>query len=51
LLALVIAPEWANRTLHTARGWLERHARTLAAAIIVLLAAALMRNGIVALTS
>jgi hypothetical protein len=30
---------------------LERHARTLAAAIIVLLAAALLRDGIVALTS
>jgi hypothetical protein len=51
LVSLVVAPERAMNTLHTARGWLERHARTLAAAIIVLLAAALIRNGIVALTS
>jgi hypothetical protein len=37
--------------LHAARAWLELHARTLAAVIIVLLAAALLRNGIVGLTS
>jgi len=33
-----------------ARAWLERHARMLAAVIIVLLAAALLGNGIVLLT-
>ena len=51
LLSLLVAPEWATAKLRTARTWLELHARTLAAAIIVLLAAALLRNGIVGLTS
>jgi uncharacterized membrane protein YeaQ/YmgE (transglycosylase-associated protein family) len=51
LVSLLLAREWATATLHTARTWLELHARTLAAAIIVLLAAALLRNGIVGLTS
>ena len=51
LLSLLVAREWATAKLHTARTWLELHARTLAAAIIVLLAAALLRNGIVGLTS
>jgi hypothetical protein len=51
LLALVVVPERATATLHRVRGWLERNARTLAAVIIVLLAAALVRNGIVALAS
>jgi hypothetical protein len=51
LLSLLVAREWANARLRTARTWLELHARTLAAVIIVLLAAALLRNGIVGLTS
>jgi len=51
LLSLLVAREWATARLRTARAWLELHARTLAAAIIVLLAAALLRNGIVGLTS
>ncbi len=51
LLALLIAPAWAGRVLHGARGWLERHARTIAAVILVLLAAALLRNGIAGLTA
>ena len=51
LLSLLIARDWTTQLLHTVRGWLERHARTLAAVIIVLLAAALLRNGIVGLTS
>ena len=51
LLSLLVAREWATARLHTARNWLELHARTLAAVIIVLLAAALLRNGIVGLTS
>jgi hypothetical protein len=33
------------------RNWLERNARTIAAAIVVLLAASLLRNGISGLTS
>jgi hypothetical protein len=51
LLSLLVAREWATARLRTARAWLELHARTLAAVIIVLLAAALLRNGIVGLTS
>jgi hypothetical protein len=51
LLSLLVAREWATSKLGTARTWLELHARTLAAVIIVLLAAALLRNGIVGLTS
>lgn len=51
VVALAVSPEWALPKLQAARAWLERHARTLAAVIIVLLAAALLRNGIVALTS
>jgi hypothetical protein len=34
-----------------ARRWLELHARTVAAVIVVLLAASLIRNGIAGLTS
>ena len=34
-----------------AREWLERNARTIAAVILLLLAAALLRNGIAGLTS
>jgi hypothetical protein len=51
LVSLLVAREWASAKLHTARRWLELHGRTLAAVIIVLLAAALLRNGIVGLTS
>jgi hypothetical protein len=51
LIALSFSREWTVAKLQGARGWLERNARTLAAAIIVLLAAALLRDGIVALTS
>jgi uncharacterized membrane protein len=51
LLALVVSRDRALATLQTARRWLERNARTLAAVIAILLAAALLRNGIVGLTS
>jgi len=51
LVSLLVARDWTTAKLHLARGWLERHARTIAAVIIVLLAASLIRNGIVALTS
>jgi hypothetical protein len=34
-----------------ARGWLERHARTIAASILILLAVVLIRNGIAGLTA
>ena len=51
LVALSVAREWTISKLQASRGWLERNARTLAAVIVVLLAAALLRDGIVALTS
>jgi Sap, sulfolipid-1-addressing protein len=51
LVALLTAHDWALQALRAARGWLERHARTVAAVILVLLATALLRNGIVGLTS
>jgi Sap, sulfolipid-1-addressing protein len=51
LVALRVSHDQAVSKLQLARGWLERHTRTMAAAIIVLLALALLRNGIVGLTS
>ena len=51
IVALTVAPEWATARLHSVRGWLERNAIVLGGAIVILLAAALLRNGIVALTS
>jgi uncharacterized membrane protein len=51
LIALGVSRDWTVARLQAARRWLERHARTMAAVIAVLLAAALLRNGIVGLTS
>jgi len=50
IVLLLAAPDWTGRMLERARGWLELHARTIAAAIIIALAAALARNGIAGLT-
>jgi hypothetical protein len=50
LILLLVAREPTTRLLARARTWLERRARTLAFAIVLLLAAALLRNGIVGLT-
>jgi len=50
LVLLLVARGWAERLLEGVRGWLERNARTVAAVIIVLLAASLIRNGIAGLT-
>jgi Sap, sulfolipid-1-addressing protein len=49
LVLLAVAPGWAERLLSGARTWLERHARTVAAVLVVVLAAALLRNGIAGL--
>jgi hypothetical protein len=49
LVALAVAPERTQRLLTHAREWLERNARTIAAAILLLLAAVLLRNGIAGL--
>lgn len=51
LVGLALSPDRTMSKLEAARGWLERNSRTVAAAIIVLLAAAILRNGIVGLTS
>jgi len=51
LVALGVARDRTMSVLQGARSWLEANARILAAVIVVLLAAALLRNGIVGLTS
>ena len=51
LLSLLVAPGWTKRQLDRARGFLERDARTIAAAIVVLLAVSLLRNGVAGLSS
>jgi hypothetical protein len=50
IVLLLVARDWATRVLGSVRGWLERNARTVAAVIVVLLAASLLRNGIAGLT-
>jgi hypothetical protein len=49
LVLLVVARDWTMRLLGRVRFWLQRNARIVAAVIIVLLALALIRNGIVGL--
>jgi hypothetical protein len=51
LLLLLVAPDWTGRLLERARLWLELHARTVAAVLLVLIALALLRNGIAGLTA
>ncbi|HEY5661455.1 MAG TPA: GAP family protein [Gaiellaceae bacterium] len=51
LVLLLIAPKWTQRMLERARSWLDLHARTVAAAIVVLVAVTLLRNGIAGLTA
>ena len=51
LVMLVVAPKTADRVLQSARDWILRNARRVAAAIVILLAAALLRNGIAGLLS
>jgi hypothetical protein len=46
LIALVVARDWALRLLGRVRSWLERRAIMVAAVILILLSAALLRNGI-----
>src|SRR6185437_6707376 len=46
LVMLVVAPDRAMRVLHRSRDWLVRNARTVAAVIVGLLAAVLVRNGL-----
>jgi hypothetical protein len=51
LLSILVAGKWTKRQLGRARSWLERDARAIAAAIVVLLAFSLLRNGVAGLTS
>jgi hypothetical protein len=51
LVMLAVARDPTQRALAAARVQLEHHARTIAAVILILLAAVLMRNGIAGLTS
>jgi hypothetical protein len=48
---LLVARDWTERMLNHGRNWLLSHVRTIAAVIIVLLAVALLRNGIAGLTA
>ena len=50
LIMLAVSPDRATRLLQRVRDWLLRDARLIAAAIMVLLAAALLRDGISGLT-
>ena len=51
LLMLVFASDLTVRSLKGMQGWLERHARTVAAVILIVLAGVLLRNGIAGLAS
>jgi Sap, sulfolipid-1-addressing protein len=51
LVLLLVARDWTGRLLEKARTWLDLHVRTIAAVILIALAAALLRNGISGLTS
>ena len=51
LLSLLVARDWTVRQLGRARTFLERDARAIAAAIVVLLALSLIRNGIAGLSA
>jgi hypothetical protein len=46
IVLFFIAPVWTQRKLQAVRDWLLRNARTIAAVIILLLAATLLYNGI-----
>jgi hypothetical protein len=50
IVALGVSHDRTVAILQAGRRWLEHNARTMAAVIVVLLAAALIRNGIVGLT-
>ena len=51
IVLLVVAPGWTERILGVARVWLAAHMRTIGAAIVIVLAASLLRGGIAGLTS
>jgi hypothetical protein len=49
IVLLFVAPDRTQRTLQAVRDWLFRNARTVAAVIVVALAATLLYNGITGL--
>lgn len=51
LILLVVTPAWAMRVLHKAREFLVQNGRTIAAVLLLLLAASLLRNGIAGLAN
>jgi hypothetical protein len=51
LVLLLVARGWTKRVLERARAWLELHARTVAAVLLVVVSLALLRNGIAGLTA
>ena len=51
LISLAVAPDRTLGALDAVHRWLEHRARTVAAVLILLVAAALLRNGIAALTA
>jgi hypothetical protein len=51
LVLLLVASDWTKRLLESVRRWLDAHVRTIAAVILIALAASLLRNGIAGLTS
>ena len=50
LVMLFVAPSWTEGALYATRDWLLRNARKVAAIIVFLLCASLLRNGIAGLT-
>ena len=46
LVLLIVARDWSTALLESVRDWLLAHIRTVAAVLVVLVAAALIRNGI-----
>ena len=46
LVLLLVARRWTMRMLDGVHGWLELHARTIAAVVLVALAVTLVRNGV-----
>jgi Sap-like sulfolipid-1-addressing protein len=51
LVMLLVARDRAMAILGAARAWLDRHAQTVAAVLLLVLSAVLIRNGIAGLTS
>ena len=51
IVMLFVAPERAERALQAARDWLLRNRRKVAAVVVFLLVASLLRNGIAGLTN